>query len=89
MPQKPKTKLEKIMCDADLDNFGRKDFFIQTELVKRELVKKGVKISQKRWYEQTVKLLENHKYFTKASKKLRNKRKEKNIHKIKNILGIN
>ncbi len=86
MPQKPKTKYEKIMCDADLDNFGRKDFFKQTEDVRKEFLYQGTKIPKKDWLKQTLKLLENHRYFTKGARKLRNKGKEKNIKKIKNML---
>ena len=86
IPQKPKTKYEKMMCDADLDNFGREDFFKQTEDVRREFFYQGVKVSKRDWLKQTLKLLENHKYFTKGARKLRNKGKEKNIKKIKDIL---
>ena len=86
IPQKPKTKYEKIICDADLDNFGRKDFFKKTEDVRKELFYQGVKIPKKDWLKQVLKLLENHRYFTKGARKLRNKGKEKNIKKIKYML---
>lgn len=86
IPQKPKTKYEKIICDADLDNFGRKDFFKKTEDIRKELFYQGVKIPKKDWLKQVLKLLENHRYFTKGARKLRNKGKEKNIKKIKYML---
>jgi exopolyphosphatase/pppGpp-phosphohydrolase len=86
MPQNPKTRLQKIICDADLDNFGRKDFFIKGALLKLELKDHGVDISQEKWYEQSLKLLEEHSYFTKSARRLRQKGKEENINKLKKLL---
>lgn len=87
MPQNPKTKYEKILCDADLDNFGRRDFFVQTEKVRKELWKQGKKFSKKEWYKNTLKLMENHNYFTKSARKIREELKKKNIERLKTILG--
>ncbi|MBI2043828.1 HD domain-containing protein [Candidatus Pacearchaeota archaeon] len=86
MPQKPKTKYEKIVCDADLDNLGRKDFFVQTERVRKEFENRGIKISKRSWYEKALKLLKGHKYWTESARKLRNKGKKINEKKIIKIL---
>jgi len=87
-PQNPKTLLEKILCDADVDNFGREDFFEKGELMRRELEEQGIKMSDKEWYGNTLKLLEGHSYFTDSAKKLRQERKEENIRKLKELLGM-
>ncbi|GAH40408.1 unnamed protein product, partial [marine sediment metagenome] len=81
LPQNPKTKLEEILCDADLDNFGRDDFFDKGKLIRKELEGQGIKMSDKDWYNGTLKLLENHSYFTESAKKLRQEKKEENIKK--------
>lgn len=86
MPQKPRTPLQKILCDADLDNLGREDFFIKGELLRLELAKQGVKISPRNWYENTLKLLEDHKYHTDSAKRLRQKGKEEHIKEIEELL---
>lgn len=86
MPQRPKTKYEKIICDADLDNFGKRNFFIVTERVRKELENRGNKIPNKKWYEDTLKLMESHDYFTKSARKKNNKTKAKNTEKLKFIL---
>ena len=90
MPQEPKTEsiLQKIICDADLDNFGRKDFYVKGELLRLELEKQGVAIPLRAWYENSVRLLENHHYFTDAAKRLRDEGKEKHIEEIKELLKI-
>lgn len=86
MPQNPKTKYEKILCDADLNNLGRRDFFTQTENVRKELWAQGTKIPKKRWYKNTLKLMENHSYHTKSGKKLRGEGKKKNMEKLRAVL---
>ncbi len=88
MPQNPETKLQKIICDADLDNLGREDFYIRGELLRLELEKQGVKKSPKEWYEFTIKFLEDHHYFTESAKALRQEGKEQHIKEVKELLGI-
>lgn len=86
LPQNPKTELDRILCDADLDNFRRGDFFCKGELIRRELEEVGVKMSDEEWYSGTLELLENHSYFTESARKLGHVQKQKNITKLKQIL---
>jgi len=83
LPQNPKTLLEGIICDADVDNFGRDDFFERGELLREELESMGIKNSDKEWYQGTLRLMESHKYHTRAAKYLRNKKKKENIEELK------
>ncbi len=83
MPTKPNTLLEKIICDADTDNLGREDFFYKGEQVREEL---GV-TDMKKWYENQIKFLEGHRYYTESAKTLRDATKQKNIEKIYDILS--
>ena len=89
MPQNPKTKVQKIICDADLDNLGREDYFVRSELLRLELAKQGIHKTAKEWYEFSLKFLQEHNYFTESAKNLRQKKKEQNIEEIKELLGIN
>lgn len=88
LPQNPKTFLGGILCDADVDNFGREDFFEKGTLMRKELEGQNIKMSDKQWYENTLKLLENHEYFTDSAKELRQEKKEDNIRKIKELIEI-
>jgi uncharacterized protein len=74
MPTTPNTLLEKILCDADSDNLGRKDFLERGEEVRREL---GI-TDEKKWYQMQYKLLSNHKYYTASAQKLRGAGLEEN-----------
>ena len=76
----PKTHAEKILCDADLDNLGREDFFQLDERLREGRRIRGIDVSDDAtWYRNTLEFLEKHQYYTKSQKKLREKGKEKNI----------
>lgn len=76
------------MCDADLDNLGREDFYEKAELLGRESAIYGVPKSPRAWYEELLPFLESHQYFTKAARHLRQERKEQHMGEIKDLLGI-
>ena len=88
LPTNPVTPLQKILCDADSDNLGRKDFFVKTELLRLERFNCGDIMTPRDWYMKTLKFLEDHKYFTKSAIKLRQKKKEQNIQEVKELLGL-
>ena len=86
MPPKPKNKLEKIMCDADLDYLGRSDMIpVSTQLYK-ELQEYNKIISWNEWNRLQIKFISNHQYFTKTAKSLREVNKQKQIERIKKLL---
>lgn len=68
----PKTLLQKIMCDADHDYFGRHDYRrIATEL-RKELKEYEKEYTEVDWLNLQIHFLENkHSYFTKTSIKER------------------
>jgi predicted metal-dependent HD superfamily phosphohydrolase len=86
-PQKPKTKLEEILCDADLDYLGRDDFYSIAHTLRREWMAYGKETTLKEWYIQQVNFLENHHYFTSSSRLLREERKQKHLREIKELIG--
>ncbi len=77
MPQNPKTKLQKIICDADLDNLGRDDFFKKGELLRQELGKK-----KELWEKETLVFLKKHKYHTLQARNERDIQKKKHIKEL-------
>jgi predicted metal-dependent HD superfamily phosphohydrolase len=87
LPQKAKTHLEKVLCDADLDYLGRDDFFMIAHKLKYEWNKLNInKISLKEWYELQRDFLETHTYFTKSAIKLHQKKKSQNLIEVKELL---
>jgi predicted metal-dependent HD superfamily phosphohydrolase len=82
LPQTPKTLLEKIICDADLDYLGRNDFFTIGEGLRTEFMKYSIIHSDKEWEEPQVKFLTNHRYHTESSRRCREGQKQANIAKL-------
>lgn len=86
LPQSPRTHLEEILADADLDVFGRKDFFPRNEALRQEWAAFGREVDLQPWYEGQLAFLQSHAYFTPAAKMLRQKMKETNMQLLKERL---
>lgn len=82
VPQKPKTKLEEIICDADLDYLGRDDFFEIGDYLYEELLHIGVVKDEMSWNHLQIKFLTAHHYFTQTNIKDREPLKSENLKKI-------
>lgn len=86
VPQEPKTKLEEIICDSDLDYLGRDDFFQIGEGLYKEFLAQNIVSSERDWNMLQVKFLESHRYFTNSSKKNRQEKKQMNLEQVKDKL---
>ena len=71
--------LEKIICDADLDNFGRNDFFEKNANLYREMGYFGPVPNDREWIDYTIFILETHRYYTDKATRLRAKRQTENL----------
>jgi len=89
LPQTPKTILEKVLCDADLDYLGRDDFFMIANKLLCEWNLHGIPTTLKKWYCIQVDFLSNNDYFTKSAKSLRKKKKGENLSQILELLEEN
>lgn len=82
IPQLPKTKLEKILCDADLDYLGRDDFFPISDNLRKEFLRYNIVTNDEQWNQMQLKFLQNHQYHTRSSKNLRETAKQMNFAKL-------
>jgi predicted metal-dependent HD superfamily phosphohydrolase len=80
--------LEKIICDADLDNLGREDFFSKGDALRKELAFHGSPHTDHEWYTHQLDFIKRHKYYTENARKSRDAGKRANIKKLENILSI-
>lgn len=86
IPQSPKTLLENMICDIDLDYLGRSDFYEISESLYEELqVTIGLK-NKNDWNKIQVKFLEAHTYHTDFAIKKRQPEKEKRIRELKELI---
>lgn len=87
LAREPQTHLEKILCDADLDHLGREDFLELDGKLRQGRGNRGIDVDDdKKWYEGTLALIRNHRFYTQYQKELREEKKKENIQKLLKIL---
>ncbi|MGV3637041.1 MAG: HD domain-containing protein [Flavobacteriales bacterium] len=89
IPQAPRNKLARILCDADLDYLGRGDFERIGNTLFAEMRHYGVLKTERDWNELQVRFLERHTYFTSTNKRLREPVKQGNLATVKRWLEQN
>ena len=87
IPQSPRNKLARILCDADLDYLGRGDFTPIGDQLFAEMKAYGVLTTEREWNELQVRFLERHQYFTVTNKQLREPVKQAHLAKDKEWLA--
>ena len=83
IPQSPKTLLEQIICDADLDYLGRDDFEPISQTLYKEFIIFKIIPEDIIWDHVQIKFFESHHYFTGTSISKRNEKKLKHLNILK------
>lgn len=86
LPPKPKTLLQNIICDADLDYLGRSDFIPVSNTLYKELHEQKLIGSIDDWNKLQIKFLSAHQYFTDTANKLREVNKQTQIERLKQLI---
>lgn len=79
LPQTPRTRLEEILADADLDVLGREDFAERNAHLYKELVSYGMRPDEESWLRSQLAFMRQHRYFTASARRLRDAGKRRNI----------
>ncbi|MGH2565985.1 MAG: HD domain-containing protein, partial [Ginsengibacter sp.] len=87
IPQSPKTKLEKIICDADLDYLGRNDFHRISNTLFEEMKIYVHVHDEKQWNIIQKNFLEKHHYYTQYGIINREPKKQKHLKKIEKLIS--
>lgn len=87
IPQKAKSKLAMIICDADLDYLGRKDYYEIAEMLKNEFKQQGFIKSDAQWFRMQIDFMKSHTYFTNTSRRIREPEKQKRIAELESQLA--
>ena len=88
VPQTPLTKLEEIICDADLDYLGRSDFFKIGDGLYQEFLDQQIVSDEQEWNMLQIRFLESHRYFTQSSLQRRQITKMQHLQAIKERVGL-
>lgn len=85
MPQKPTNLLENIICDADLFHLGTTEFSKRNKLMREEYnsLHNHAKMNKAEWRDDTIKLLENHRFHTDYCRFLLDEQQQRNLEKLK------
>lgn len=87
IPQTPRTRLEEIICDADLDYLGRDDFPEISNNLFLELKGRRLVETKNEWNSIQIKFFHQHHYFTKTNKELRQPQKLHHLEMIESSLS--
>ena len=87
IPQTPEGHLAQIICDADLDYLGRKDFYTIGQRLYQEFLLHGVVDGEENWNRLQVSFLQGHDYFTSTSVSTRNAIKMRHLEELKNLVN--
>lgn len=82
IPQSPRSLLENILCDADLDYLGRSDFFEIGAKLRAELKDGGLIETEREWNTMQKAFLEAHQYHTAFSRANRESVKKQHLKEI-------
>jgi uncharacterized protein len=87
IPQQPKTQLEKIICDADLDYLGTDQFYPIGDTLKKEFLAYKVISNNEEWDRLQVNFLSKHRYHTQFARKNREPKKHMFLNEIRKKWG--
>lgn len=87
LPQSPRTLVEKILADADLDVLGRDDFLERNAALRAETAAFDSPQSDEQWYQAQLQFLRHHDYQTPAARALRQTGKEANIARLTQMIA--
>ncbi|MBI2259508.1 MAG: response regulator [Flavobacteriia bacterium] len=79
---KPKTLLEEIIIDADLDYLGRSDYFDLSNKLRQELEFQNKSYTDIEWIDCQIDFLTKHQYHTETARNIRQKGKENKIYEL-------
>jgi uncharacterized protein len=86
LPQRPRTALEALLADADLDVLGRADFMDRNQALRAEFEAFEGPIGDGQWYGGQLRFMQVHRYWTAAAHALRDDQKRANCAALMRLL---
>jgi uncharacterized membrane-anchored protein YitT (DUF2179 family)/HD superfamily phosphodiesterase len=88
IPQQPKDKLAKVLCDADLYYLGTDKYFSGADKLYKELHEAGLAKNREDWSLEEIKFVENHHYFTASAETKLNKRLKQTAEQLRKRISM-
>jgi uncharacterized protein len=86
LPQRPRSSLEALLADADLDVLGRADFFYRNQALRAEIEAFDGQIGDAHWYSEQLHFIQAHRYWTATARALRDDQKRINCVALRRLL---
>jgi uncharacterized protein len=86
LPQRPRTPLEALLADADLDVLGRADFMYRNQALRAEIEAFDAPIGDAQWYGEQLSFMQAHRYWTATARVLRDDQKRINCTALLQLL---
>jgi predicted metal-dependent HD superfamily phosphohydrolase len=87
MPQKPKSLISKVVCDADLHHLSTADCTAKSDKLREEWEKSGQKsLTDLEWLQTNLDFMENHQYHTPYGQTILQQGKKKNIKQLRKLV---
>ncbi len=87
-PPEPKSIMEKVICDSDLDYLGRADFIPVSNMLYKELKVRNMIGTFTEWNIKQLQFIRKHQYFTDTAQNLREVNKNKQIERLEKLLAV-
>jgi predicted metal-dependent HD superfamily phosphohydrolase len=88
VPQRPRTALERILCDADLSSLGRGTYFRQNGRLKLEIEKReGVRLREEAWLRRSWQFLHQHRFHTEYGRRHFEQVRRRNLDRLTALLA--
>lgn len=89
LPQRPETRSQEILCDADLFYLGTDQFQEKGDRLRRELASQGIVFTDADWIDFQIMFLEKHRYFTETCERLQGAGKRGHLEELRKLAKQN
>ncbi|MBK8802296.1 MAG: phosphohydrolase [Fibrobacteres bacterium] len=79
--------LKQILCDADLDNLGRENFFDVSDTLRQELSEQGKQFEELEWLTRQILFISQQEWFTRTQRQDRQQEKSRNVARLRRSLA--
>jgi HD superfamily phosphodiesterase len=87
-PQNPQNHIAKVLCDADFMHLGQENYFEQAEKLRQEQKNAGIrKLKKAKFDQESLKLFEEHSWYTTFCKNKLDEPKRKNLEILKESIA--
>ena len=88
VPQRPRSTLERILCDADLSSLGRASFFVQNNRLRLEIERReGVSLEEEAWLRRSWRFLHQHRFHSRYAREQFDPVRRLNLSRLKRSLA--